>query len=68
MALSSDYAQNDGTYQPVAIEMVAGRQALVMDWTYIQNSLPSWRLWLDVQTAVILKMQDLWQRRRRHRC
>jgi hypothetical protein len=58
MALSSDYAQNDGTYQPVAIEMVAGRQALVMDWTYVQNSLPSWRLWLDVQTAVILKMQE----------
>jgi hypothetical protein len=58
MALSSDYAQNAGTYQPVAIEMVAGRQALVMDWTYTQNSLPSWRLWLDVHTAVILKMQD----------
>jgi hypothetical protein len=57
MAFTSDYAQNDGTYQPVAIEMVAGRQALVMDWTYIQNSLPSWRLWLDVQTAVILKEQ-----------
>ncbi|HVM72959.1 MAG TPA: hypothetical protein VMT91_14440 [Anaerolineales bacterium] len=58
MAFSSDFAQNDGTYQPVAIEMVAGRQALVMDWTYIQNSLPSWRLWLDVHTAVILKEQD----------
>jgi hypothetical protein len=57
MAFSSDYAQNDGTYKPVAIEIVAGRQALVMDWTYIQNSLPSWRLWLDVQTAVILKEQ-----------
>jgi hypothetical protein len=58
MALSSDYAQNYGTYQAVAIEMVAGRQALVMDWTYTQNSLPSWRMWLDVQTAVILKMQE----------
>jgi WD40 repeat protein len=58
MALSSDYAQNDGTFKPVAIEMVAGRPALVMDWTYVSNSLPSWRLWLDVRTAVILKMQD----------
>jgi hypothetical protein len=57
MAFSSDYAQNDGTYKPVAIEIVAGRQALVMDWTYIQNSLPSWRLWLDVHTAVIMKEQ-----------
>jgi len=58
MAFSSDSAQNDGTYKPVAIEMAAGRQALVMEWTYTQNSLPSWRLWLDVQTAVILKEQD----------
>ena len=57
MAFTSDYAQNDGTYKPVAIETVAGRPALVMDWTYTQNSLPSWRLWLDVQTATILKMQ-----------
>ena len=57
MAFTSDFAQNDGTYKPVAIEMAAGRQALVMEWTYTQNSLPSWRLWLDVQTAVILKMQ-----------
>jgi hypothetical protein len=38
-----------------------------MDWTYIQNSLPSWRLWLDVHTAVILKDARLWQRRRQHR-
>jgi hypothetical protein len=57
MAFTSDYAQNDGTYKPVAIETVAGRPALVMEWTYIQNNLPSWRLWLDVQTATILKMQ-----------
>jgi hypothetical protein len=57
MAFTSDFAQNDGAYKPVAIEMVAGRQALEMEWTYTQNSLPSWRLWLDVQTAVILKMQ-----------
>jgi hypothetical protein len=57
MAFPSDYAQNDGTYKPLAIETVAGRPALVMEWTYIANSLPSWRLWLDVQTATILKMQ-----------
>ena len=57
MAFSSDSAQNDGTYQSVALETVAGRPVLVMDWTYIQNSLPSWRLWLDVHTAVILKEQ-----------
>ena len=57
MAFTSDLAQNDGAYKPVAIEIVAGRQTLVMEWTYTQNSLPSWRLWLDVHTAVILKMQ-----------
>ena len=58
MAFPSDYAQNDGTYKPLAIETVTGRPALVMEWTYIQNSLPSWRLWLDVHTATILKMQS----------
>jgi hypothetical protein len=58
MAFPSDYAQNDGTYKPLAIETVSGRPALVMEWTYIQNSLPSWRLWLDVHTATILKMQS----------
>jgi len=55
---SSTYAQNQGTFKPVILEIVAGRQALAVDWTYIQNQQPSFRAWLDVETAVILKLQE----------
>ena len=58
LAFPSDLAQNVGTFEPLAMERVAGRETLVVEWTYIDNHLPSWRLWLDVQTGVILKMQD----------
>jgi WD40 repeat protein len=58
LVFSADRAQNDGTFEPVAIESVAGRQVLAVEWTYIENELPSFRAWLDVETAVILKIQD----------
>jgi hypothetical protein len=58
MAFPSDYAQNQGVFKPFGIELVAERQALAVEWTYIKNTHPSWRMWLDVQTGVILKMQD----------
>jgi hypothetical protein len=58
MAFASDFAQNQGTFKPVGTESVADRQALVVEWTYAQSNQPSWRLWLDNQTAVILKMQS----------
>ncbi|MGD0610396.1 MAG: hypothetical protein ABSB41_02695 [Anaerolineales bacterium] len=58
MAFPSDMAQNAGSYQRLLLEKIAGRETLVVNWTYISNQLPSWRLWLDVQTGVILKMQD----------
>jgi hypothetical protein len=57
LAFPSDFAQNEGTSKPLAIEVIAGRNALAVEWTYIQNNLPSWKLWLDVETAVILKAQ-----------
>lgn len=58
MAFSADYAQNQGVFKPFAVELVAERQTLAVEWTYIKNTQPSWLLWLDVQTGVILKMQD----------
>lgn len=58
MAFPANFAQNKGTFTPLAVETVAGRNALVVSWTYIENSQPSWKLWLDTQTAVILKMQE----------
>jgi hypothetical protein len=57
LAFTSDFAQSNGTFTPVATESVAGRQALVVDWTFAQNQLPSWRMWLDTNAGVILKMQ-----------
>lgn len=58
LAFASDFAQNEGTFTPVAVEMIAGRETLAVEWTYIQNEMPSFRMWLDVETAVILKMQN----------
>ena len=57
LAFSSDFPQNEGTFKPVAAEFVADRETVVVEWTYIHNELPSWQMWLDTETAVILKMQ-----------
>ncbi len=58
LVFSADRAQNQGTFQPISIENVAERGTLVVDWTYIQNQQPSFRAWLDLGTAVILKIQE----------
>lgn len=58
LAFSSDFAQNEGTFKPSGIKKIADRDALVVEWTSAQNALPSFRMWLDVKTAVILKMQS----------
>lgn len=57
LAFTSDFAQNEGTFKSLGIERIAGREALVVEWTYKENELPSWRMWLDVETAVTLKVQ-----------
>jgi hypothetical protein len=58
LAFSSDSAQNRGTFKPVNMDVVETRKALVVEWTYIENQLPSFRAWLDTETAVILRMQE----------
>ncbi len=58
LAYSSDFAQNEGVFQPIMMDEAAGRSTLVVDWTYAQNTQPSFRAWLDVATAVMLKKQD----------
>lgn len=58
LAFSSDFAQNEGIFKAVATEFVAGRETVGVEWTHAQNDLPSWRAWLDAETAVILKMQS----------
>ncbi|NOH01995.1 MAG: hypothetical protein HND47_08530 [Chloroflexi bacterium] len=58
MAFPANFAQGKGTFTPLAVESVAGRNALVVSWTFSGNTSPSWKIWLDAQTAVILKMQE----------
>lgn len=58
MAFPANFAQNDGTFTPIGMDAVAGRPALIVEWTFRENAAPSWKMWLDTQTAVILKMQE----------
>ena len=58
LAFPSDFAQGEGTFKSVATEFVAERETVVVEWTNAQNELPSWRMWLDAKTAVILRMQS----------
>lgn len=54
----SEIAQNEGTFKPIGMEVIAYRLALIVDWTYIQNQLPSYRAWVDVSTGVLLRYQQ----------
>lgn len=58
LAFASDFSQTKGTFKPVAIESVAGRESLVVEWTYIDNSSPSLKLWIDTEIGILLKMQE----------
>ena len=58
LILPDGLAQNEGTFKPVAMEVVAYRLALVVEWTYIQNTLPSYRAWVDISTGVFLRYQQ----------
>ncbi len=58
LVFSADRAQSRGTFKPVALELVAGRKALAVEWTYVDNQEASFRAWLDLETAVVLKMQE----------
>lgn len=58
LAFSADYAQSQGTFAPIAIETIAGREALAVEWTFAENASPSFKMWLDTQIGLILKMQQ----------
>jgi Tol biopolymer transport system component len=58
MAYPSDFAQTAGVFVPVAIEKINDRPAIAVQWTYKDNQLPSFKAWLDLETSVILKMQN----------
>jgi Tol biopolymer transport system component len=58
LAFPADFAQSEGTFKTVGLETVAGREALIVEWTSVSNSLPSFKAWLDTSTGVILKLQE----------
>jgi WD40 repeat protein len=58
IALSTDYAATGGVFVPLKLETVAGRQTLVVDWTRADTNQHAFRAWLDVETGVILKLQE----------
>ncbi len=59
MAFSSNYAQGKGTLKSLGVtEIIAGREALLVEWTPDQSPTPAWKAWLDTATAVILKLQE----------
>jgi len=59
MVFASDFAQTPGTFKPLALESVAGREALAVEWTFIDYSTPSLKLWVDTQTGILLKMLQM---------
>ncbi len=58
LAFASDFSQSKGTFKAIAIESIAGREALVTEWTYIANSAPSLKMWVDTKTGILLKLQE----------
>ncbi len=58
LAFSSDLAQNEGVFKPVAMETIAGREALGVEWTETGYELPAFRIWLDAEKGIMLKLQS----------
>ena len=58
IALSSNYAADQGIYEPTGMEIIAERETLIVEWTRTGTELPQWRMWLDTETGVILKLQE----------
>jgi len=58
LAFPSDFAQNTGIFKPVGMESLLGRSAITVEWTYAHAENPTFRAWLDLQTGIILKMQN----------
>ncbi len=58
LAFASDYSQANGTFTPVAVESIAGRESLVVNWTYAEGALPALKLWIDTEIGILLKLQQ----------
>ena len=57
MVLSSSLGQRSGSFQAAQLVELAGRQALIVDWSR-QPGVRVDRMWVDAQTGVILRWQN----------
>ena len=57
LVFPSGLAQRGGTYEAVKLDEVAGRDALVVDWSR-EGAGRVDRFWLDIHTGVILRWQN----------
>ena len=55
--IGSTWVKGDGTFNTLKYERIADRRALVIDWMNSENKRET-RLWLDVQTGLILRLQE----------
>lgn len=55
---SEGFAYRGGTFRKINMETVAGREAIVVDWTNNEGRLVD-RFWIDVYTGVVLRWQHL---------
>jgi hypothetical protein len=52
-------AQRQGTYEIIGEDSVAGREALIIDWTPDPTGLIADRFRIDVETGMVLRQQNL---------
>lgn len=57
MIFPSGFGQRSGTFTPVRMEFVAGREALVVEWRREADVLVD-RFWIDTQTNILLRWQN----------
>jgi len=57
LVFSTELAQRGGSYVATSVETVAGRSAIVVDWSRQDGMRPS-RYWVDVVTGVILRAEE----------
>jgi hypothetical protein len=57
LLFSTSLAQRPGTYTVIGSETIAGRPAILLDWSYTPGAVAD-RFWVDVETGVILRQQN----------
>ncbi len=59
LVFPSTLAQNEGTFRPLGMEVIAYRLALIVEWTASGHDHPTGRAWVDVDTGLFLRYQQL---------